>query len=48
MSAGYGSYDQFHAEGMLNGPLTDGVSARLSVLRNKADGYYQERDRSRT
>jgi iron complex outermembrane receptor protein len=41
VSAGYGSNNQFHAEGMLNGPLTDGVSARLSVLRNKADGYFE-------
>ena len=41
VSVGYGSYGQIHAEGMLNGPLTDGVSARLSVLHNKADGYIE-------
>jgi iron complex outermembrane receptor protein len=39
--AGVGSYDQMRAEGMLSGPLTEGVSARLSLLRNKADGYFK-------
>ena len=38
---GYGSYNQLHAEGMLNGALGDALSARVAVLHNKADGYFK-------
>jgi len=35
----YGSYDQFRVEAAVGGPLAEGVSARIAVLKNKADGY---------
>lgn len=38
---GYGTKNQIHAEAALSGPLAEGVSARLSILRNKADGYIE-------
>jgi iron complex outermembrane receptor protein len=40
-SVGTGSYRQFRAEGMLNVPFADGVSGRVSLLRNRADGYFR-------
>ncbi|MFO1401395.1 MAG: TonB-dependent receptor [Steroidobacteraceae bacterium] len=40
-AAGAGSYRQFRAEGMLNVPLAEGVSGRISLLRNRADGYFR-------
>ncbi|MBE5075113.1 TonB-dependent receptor [Erythrobacteraceae bacterium E2-1 Yellow Sea] len=39
--AGYGSYNQFWAEGAVGGPITDGVRARLAGRFEKANGYYK-------
>ncbi len=41
VSLGYGSFSQLRAEGVVSGPLGDGVSARLSMLRSQADGYIE-------
>ncbi|MFC3052106.1 TonB-dependent receptor [Kordiimonas pumila] len=34
-----GSYDQVRVEAAVGGPIAEGVSARLAVLKNKADGF---------
>ena len=35
----YGSYDQLRFEGAVGGPIAEGVSARLSFMKDKHDGY---------
>lgn len=39
LSALYGSYDRRRVKGLVSGPVTDGVSARLSGLIEKRRGY---------
>jgi len=39
VDATYGSYDQVRVEAAVGGPLAEGVSARIAVLKNKTDGY---------
>lgn len=34
-----GSYNQVRFEGAVGGPLSEGISARVALLKNKADGY---------
>lgn len=38
-TAQYGSFNEVRLEGAIGGPLAQGVSARASVLYNRADGY---------
>jgi iron complex outermembrane receptor protein len=46
-SVAVGSYDQFDLKGAISGPLTEGVSAGLSVLRASHDGYVEDRNDDR-
>ncbi|MDB5478946.1 MAG: TonB-dependent receptor, partial [Alphaproteobacteria bacterium] len=39
VNATYGSYNQVRLEGALSGPITEGLSARLSGLFERADGW---------
>jgi iron complex outermembrane receptor protein len=44
LSAGYGNYDTFEAEGMVNVPLGDTLAARISARTvQQGDGYWRSR-----
>ena len=38
-----GEYDHYRAEGAISGPLTESLSGRLSLYREKNDGYIENR-----
>ena len=40
LEASYGNFDSFQVRGSVSGPITEGLSGRVSGSYNKADGYY--------
>jgi len=41
VEAGYGSFDNFHVEGAVGGPLSERVRARLSAKYERSDGWFK-------
>lgn len=46
-SASIGSYKQFDLRGNISGPLTEGVSAGVSIMRSSRDGFVEDRNDDR-
>jgi iron complex outermembrane receptor protein len=46
-SASVGSYAQFDLRGNISGPLTEGISAGVSIMRSSHDGYVEDRNDDR-
>src|ERR1700731_3970959 len=45
----YGSFDTYEADGVISGPIADGVNGRLAFVRNGSDGFMPNlRDGKRT
>ena len=43
-TAEYGSFNEYLLEGAVGGPITDNVRFRLAGYKNKADGYFENRN----
>ncbi|QTD57082.1 TonB-dependent receptor [Parasphingorhabdus cellanae] len=41
MNVAYGSFDEVNLSGAISGPVTDGITARISGYRNTRDGYIE-------
>ena len=46
-SASIGSYSQFDLRGNISGPLSEGISAGVSIMRSSRDGFVEDRNDDR-